>query len=86
MALGGVTGIIAVTLYPNPFFGFAMALLVGLGFGALFALATVVFRANQVLCGLALDHARLRPRRHHRQGLFRHARQGDVREDHRPRI
>ncbi|MET4633331.1 MULTISPECIES: ABC transporter permease [Kaistia] len=54
MALGGVTGIIAVTLYPNPFFGFAMALLVGLGFGALFALATVVFRANQVLCGLAL--------------------------------
>ena len=54
MALGGVTGIIAVTIIPNPFFGFAMALVVGLVFGAIFALATVTFRANQVLCGLAL--------------------------------
>ena len=49
-----VTGIAAVVAWPVPVFGLAMALLVGLGFGVLFALAVVVVRANQVLCGLAL--------------------------------
>lgn len=54
MALGGVTGIIVGTFIPNAFLGLLAALVVGLAFGAVFALATVVFRANQVLCGLAL--------------------------------
>lgn len=54
VALGAVTGIAAVVAWPVPGFGLAMALLVGLFFGMLFALAVVVVRANQVLCGLAL--------------------------------
>ena len=54
MALGGVSAIIAVTVVPNPYVGFFAALVVGLLFGAMFAFATVVVRANQVLCGLAL--------------------------------
>jgi simple sugar transport system permease protein len=54
VALGAVTGIAAVVAWPVPAFGLAMALVVGLGFGVLFALAVVVVRANQVLCGLAL--------------------------------
>ncbi|MFN3641843.1 MAG: ABC transporter permease [Gemmobacter sp.] len=54
VALGAVTGIAAVVAWPVPAFGMAMALGVGLAFGMLFALAVVVVRANQVLCGLAL--------------------------------
>lgn len=54
MALGAVTGIATVVATPVPMLGFAAALLVGLAFGMLFATATVVVRANQVLCGLAL--------------------------------
>jgi simple sugar transport system permease protein len=54
VALGAVTGIAAVVAWPVPAFGLAMALVVGLVFGVLFALAVVVVRANQVLCGLAL--------------------------------
>jgi general nucleoside transport system permease protein len=54
MALGGVCGIIAGTIVPNAWLGFALALLIGLVFGAAFAAATVLVRANQVLCGLAL--------------------------------
>jgi simple sugar transport system permease protein len=54
MAMGAVTGIAAVTTVPSPTLGFVAALLVGAIFGVIFAVATVVVRANQVLCGLAL--------------------------------
>ncbi|WP_026226803.1 ABC transporter permease [Hoeflea sp. 108] len=54
MALGAVTAVAVTISVPNPSIGFAAALLVGLCFGMVFAVATVLFRANQVLCGLAL--------------------------------
>lgn len=54
MALGAVTAIATVVAVPVPALGFAAALAVGLGVGMLFAGATVVIRANQVLAGLAL--------------------------------
>ncbi|OCJ02962.1 sugar ABC transporter [Rhizobium sp. AC27/96] len=54
MAMGALTGIAATTIYPEPTLGFLAALLVGAFFGAIFAAATVLLRANQVLCGLAL--------------------------------
>lgn len=54
MALGAITGIAAVVATPNPMLGFVLALLVGFLAGCVFALGTVVIRANQVLCGLAL--------------------------------
>jgi simple sugar transport system permease protein len=54
MALGAITGIAAVVATPNPILGFVLALVVGFLAGCVFALATVVIRANQVLCGLAL--------------------------------
>ncbi|MBB5754793.1 ABC transporter permease [Prosthecomicrobium pneumaticum] len=54
MALGAITGIATVVAYPSPTLGFLAALGVGFLFGCLFALATVTWRANQILCGLAL--------------------------------
>jgi ABC-type uncharacterized transport system permease subunit len=54
MALGAITAIVVVTAQPNPFLGFGIALVVGFGFGVMFAVATVYWQANQVLCGLAL--------------------------------
>jgi simple sugar transport system permease protein len=54
MAMGALTGVAATTIYPSPTLGFLAALLVGAFFGAIFAAATVLLRANQVLCGLAL--------------------------------
>lgn len=54
MAMGAVTGIATVTATHSPALGFLGALVVGAVFGALFAFATVVVKANQVLCGLAL--------------------------------
>ena len=54
MALGAITAIVVVTAQPNPFLGFGIALIVGFGFGVMFAVATVYWQANQVLCGLAL--------------------------------
>jgi simple sugar transport system permease protein len=54
MSLGAITGIIAVTIVPNPWVGLVAAIVVGLLFGAVFATATVIVRANQILCGLAL--------------------------------
>lgn len=54
MALGAVTAIAVTMSVPSPSVGFVAALAVGLGFGMIFAVATVFFRANQVLCGLAL--------------------------------
>lgn len=54
MSLGAVTAIATVTARPVAMLGFAAALGVGALFGAVFALATVTLRANQVLCGLGL--------------------------------
>jgi ABC-type uncharacterized transport system permease subunit len=54
MALGGITAIITVSHYPIPIVGLLVAIAVGLVFGGLFAVATVLLRANQTLCGLAL--------------------------------
>jgi ABC-type uncharacterized transport system permease subunit len=54
MALGAITAIAIVTASPNPVFGLIGALGVGFIVGMIFASATVVLRANQVLCGLAL--------------------------------
>lgn len=54
MALGAITGIATVVAVPSPLLGFTLALLVGLLVGMVFATATVVVRANQILCGLAL--------------------------------
>src|ERR1700675_127837 len=55
MALGAITAIATVIASPSPVLGFVFALggvvvLVGM----MFAAATVILRANQVLCGLAL--------------------------------
>ncbi len=54
IALGAITGIATVVAIPSPTLGFALALLVGLLVGMVFATATVIVRANQILCGLAL--------------------------------
>jgi general nucleoside transport system permease protein len=54
IAMGAITAVATVSAYPSPLVGFLAALCVGALFGALFALATVTIRANQVLCGLAL--------------------------------
>ena len=54
MAMGAVTAVATVTAFPSPVLGFLAALAVGALFGSVFALATVIVRANQVLCGLAL--------------------------------
>lgn len=54
MALGAITAIATVTASPNPVLGLIGALSVGFVVGMIFASATVVLRANQVLCGLAL--------------------------------
>lgn len=54
IALGAITGIATVVAVPSPTLGFVLALLVGLLAGMVFATATVIVRANQILCGLAL--------------------------------
>lgn len=54
MALGAITGIAVVVATLNPAAGFAVACVVGFLVGTIYATATVVVRANQVLCGLAL--------------------------------
>ncbi|SEP22561.1 nucleoside ABC transporter membrane protein [Salinihabitans flavidus] len=53
VALGAVTAIAVTMSVPNPYIGFAAALGIGLIFGIVFALATVIVRADQILCGLA---------------------------------
>jgi simple sugar transport system permease protein len=56
MAMGAVTAIIAVNRFSaGAYLGLAAALTAGLLLGALFAFATVILRANQVLAGLALS-------------------------------
>ncbi len=54
MALGAVAGVATVVATHNPYLGFLAALALGFVFGMAFAAATVLVRANQVLCGLAL--------------------------------
>lgn len=54
ISLGAITGIATVVFYPSPVLGLILALLVGLLAGMVFATATVIVRANQILCGLAL--------------------------------
>jgi ABC-type uncharacterized transport system permease subunit len=54
MAMGAITAIVVVTAVSSPSLAFLCALAVGFGCGAVFAVATVYFQANQVLCGLAL--------------------------------
>ncbi len=54
MGLGAVVAIIAVLTTSNVYLGLAAAIAVGFVFGAVFAFATVIVRANQILCGLAL--------------------------------
>jgi general nucleoside transport system permease protein len=54
MSMGAITAIVVVTAVPDPFLAFAAALAVGMLCGFVFAIATVYYRANQVLCGLAL--------------------------------
>ncbi len=54
MALGAVTAIATALATLSPALGFLAALLAGLVAGMVYAFATVSFRANQVLCGLAL--------------------------------
>src|ERR1700721_586346 len=54
MALGAITAIATVIATPSPALGFLFALGIGVLVGMVFAAATVILRANQVLCGLAL--------------------------------
>jgi simple sugar transport system permease protein len=54
MSLGAIAAIATVIATPSPALGFLAALGVGLVVGMIFAGATVIIRANQVLCGLAL--------------------------------
>jgi len=54
MALGAVVGIVAVAHGAPASLGLLCAMLVGAAFGSVFAAATVLLRANQTLCGLAL--------------------------------
>jgi general nucleoside transport system permease protein len=54
IALGAITAIAIVTATPSPVLGLIGALGVGFAVGMIFAGATVILGANQVLCGLAL--------------------------------
>ncbi|MFN5687701.1 ABC transporter permease subunit, partial [Bradyrhizobium sp.] len=54
MALGAIAGIATVIATRSAALGFICALGIGLAVGMIFASATVILRANQVLCGLAL--------------------------------
>lgn len=54
MSLGAITGIATVIAVPSPSLGLLFAACVGFFVGMIFAAATVILRANQILCGLAL--------------------------------
>ena len=54
MAMGAVVAIIVVMTVPNVYLALGASIATGFAFGALFAVATVIIRANQILCGLAL--------------------------------
>jgi simple sugar transport system permease protein len=53
MSLGAITAIITAAVTAQPYIAFGAALALGLALGVVFAAATVLLRANQVLCGLA---------------------------------
>jgi len=56
MAVGAVTAIITVNVFSGTAYaGLLAAILAGMLLGVLFAVATVTFKANQTLCGLALS-------------------------------
>jgi simple sugar transport system permease protein len=56
MAVGAVTAIITVNVFSGTAYaGLLVAILAGMLLGVLFAVATVIFKANQTLCGLALS-------------------------------
>ena len=54
MALGAVIAIIVVLMTSNVYLALAAAIATGFVVGMGFAFATVIIRANQILCGLAL--------------------------------
>ena len=54
LALGGITAIIVVSQGAPPIIGLLAGAVTGAVFGSIFAAATVLLRANQTLCGLAL--------------------------------
>ena len=54
MTFGAVTGAITVLMGASPWLGLGTAALAGLLLSIPFALAVVVFRADQTLCGLAI--------------------------------
>lgn len=56
IALGAMSAVATVVVTPHPWLGFLVAMGVGLIAGMIFATATVIIRANQVLCGLALTY------------------------------
>ncbi|PLS22938.1 ABC transporter permease [Neptunicoccus cionae] len=56
IALGAMSAVVTVVSTGSPWLGLGVALLVGLLSGMVFATATVVVRANQILCGLALTY------------------------------
>jgi ABC-type uncharacterized transport system permease subunit len=56
MLMGAVSAFVVVNRFvQNAFAGLAAAILVGAMMGALFALSVVVIKANQLLCGLAMN-------------------------------
>lgn len=56
IALGAMTAVATVVSTGSPWLGLVVALLVGFCSGMIFATATVIIRANQILCGLALTY------------------------------
>ena len=79
MAMGAVVAIIVVLTVPNVYLALPHAIATGFVFGALFAVATVIVRANQILCGLALTLIGTGLAVDHRQALLEHARAGELR-------
>lgn len=56
MAMGAVTAIVIVNEFvPSAYMGLLVAILTGALLGLVFAVATVLLKANQVLCGLAMS-------------------------------
>jgi len=54
MLLGAITAF-AVGMTGNPYLALAAAPLAGMALGLVFALATIVFRVDQIVCGMAIN-------------------------------